>query len=72
MSGSQGMLNIDNLQLNNMDYSMPPSNSLVTNRVNKRNYFQNRSYSEGQTMIAQFNTGTDCVNVKNSKLVIKD
>jgi hypothetical protein len=65
------MLNIDNLQLNNMDYSMPASNSLVTNRVNKRNYFQNRNYSEGQTMIAQFNTGTDCVNVKNSKLVLK-
>lgn len=68
---NESITNIDNLILNNIDYSMPPNNSLVTNRVVKRNFFQNRTYTDQQTMICQFNTGTDAINCKNSRLVIK-
>ena len=69
MSGE--ITNIENLSLNNMDYQMPPNNSVCVNRVTKRNYFQNRTYTDQQTMICQFNTGTDSINCKNSRLVIK-
>jgi hypothetical protein len=78
-SGSGGMpgqmsgeiTNIENLSLNNMDYQLPPNNSVCVNRVTKRNYFQNRTYTDAQTMICQFNTGTDSINCKNSRLVLK-
>ena len=56
---------------NNMSYRLPTPSSVVTNRVLKRQYFQNRSYSSEQTMTCQFNTGTDFVDLKNSALVLK-
>jgi len=56
---------------NNLSYTLPTPSSVVTNRVLKRQYFQNRSYSSEQTMTCQFNTGTDYVDLKNSALVIK-
>lgn len=56
---------------NNYSYKLPTPTSVVTNRVLKRQYFQQRSYSEGQTAICQFNTGVDYVDLQNSSLFIK-
>jgi hypothetical protein len=56
---------------NNLDYKLPTPSSVVTNRVLKRNYFQNRSYGEGQTMVCTLSTGTDQVDLKNSSLVLQ-
>ena len=56
---------------NNLIYRMPTPSSVVVNRVLKRQYFQQRSYSGEQTMTCQFNTGTDFVDLKNSALVLK-
>jgi len=52
-------------------YKLPTPTSVVTNRVLKRQYFQQRSYSSEQTMTCTFNTGTDYVDVKNSALILK-
>ena len=59
------------LFINNLSYQLPTPSSVVTNRVLKRAYFQNRNYASENTMICQFNTGSDSVNTKNSKLVLK-
>lgn len=59
------------LFVNNLTYSLPSASSVCTNRVTKRSYFQNRTYGSQSTMICQFNTGTDFINTKNSKLVLK-
>ena len=59
------------LFVNNLTYSLPSASSVCTNRVTKRSYFQNRNYGSQSTMICQFNTGTDFINTKNSKLVLK-
>ena len=56
---------------NNLSYKLPIPSSVAVDRVLKRQYFQNTSYGEGQTMIATFNTGTDYIDTKNSSLVIK-
>jgi len=56
---------------NNLSYTLPTPSSVVTNRVLKRQYFQNRSYSSEQTMTCQLNTGTDYVDLKNSALILK-
>lgn len=55
---------------NNLIYEAPSPSSLTTNRVLKRQQFQNRSYSEQQTATCTFNTGVDFVDQKNSSLVI--
>ena len=59
------------LFVNNLSYTLPTPSSVVTNRVVKRSYFQNRTYGSQSTMIAQWNTGNDFINTKNSKLVLK-
>jgi hypothetical protein len=57
---------------NNLDYKLPPMTSLTTNRVLKKQRFQNREYAgENSTMTCQWNTGTDFVDPKNSSLVLK-
>lgn len=56
---------------NNLSFTLPTPSSVVTNRVLKRQFFQNRSYPSEQTMTCQFNTGTDFVDLKNSALIIK-
>jgi hypothetical protein len=56
---------------NNLQYKLPIPSSVVTNRCLKRNYFQNRSYAQEQTMTCQLGTGTDFVDLKNSALVMK-
>lgn len=56
---------------NNLSYKLPIPSSVTVDRVLKRQYFQNTSYSEGQTMVCTLNTGTDYVDTKNSSLVMK-
>ena len=56
---------------NNLTYTLPSSSSIATNRVMKRNYFQNRNYQNDTTMICQFNTGTDFIDPINSTLNLK-
>jgi hypothetical protein len=56
---------------NNLSYKLPTPTSVTTNRVLKRQYFQQRKYTQGQTMISQWNTGSDLVDTKNSALVLK-
>lgn len=56
---------------NNLSYTMPTPSSVTTNRVHKRNYFQNRTYTEGQTMVCSLNTGIDFIDTKNSTLNIR-
>jgi len=56
---------------NNLTYTLPSSSSIATNRVMKRNYFQNRNYQNDTTMICQFNTGTDFIDPINSSLNLK-
>jgi hypothetical protein len=56
---------------NNLVYRMPTPSSVAVNRVLKRQFFQQRTYSDTQTMTCQWNTGTDFVDLKNSALVLK-
>ena len=56
---------------NNLTYTLPSASSIATNRVMKRNYFQNRNYQNDTTMICQFNTGTDFIDPINSSLNLK-
>ena len=56
---------------NNLTYKLPTPTSVVSNRVRKRNYFQNRSYTQGQTMVCTLNTGADFIDLNNSSLVVK-
>jgi len=56
---------------NNLTYTLPSSSSIATNRVMKRNYFQNRNYQNDTTMISQWNTGTDFIDPVNSTLNLK-
>ncbi len=56
---------------NNLTYKLPTPSSVVTNRVLKRQHFQQRQYSAQQTMTCKWNTGTDYVDLKNSALVLK-
>ena len=56
---------------NNLTYTLPSASSIATNRVMKRNYFQNRTYQNDTTMICQLNTGTDFIDPVNSTLNLK-
>ena len=56
---------------NNLTYTLPSASSIATNRVMKRNYFQNRTYQNDTTMICQLNTGTDFIDPINSTLNLK-
>ena len=56
---------------NNLTYTLPSASSIATNRVMKRNYFQNRNYQNDTTMICQFNTGTDFIDPINSSLNLR-
>ena len=47
---------------NNLIYDAPAASSVTTNRVLKRQQFQNRNYSEGQTATCTLNTGTDFID----------
>jgi len=57
--------------INNLSYKLPQPSSVVTSRILKRMYFQNRGYKEGQTAVIQFSSGTEYIDCKNSSLVVK-
>lgn len=57
------------LRVNNLVYRQPDSLSLATNRTMKRQKFQQSSYSDGETAIINFNTGSDYIKGCNSYLV---
>ena len=56
---------------NNLTYTLPNPVSVATNRVMKKQYFQNRRYDQEQTATCQWNTGVDLVDPKDSTLVFK-
>ena len=55
---------------NNLQYTLPTPSSVASNRVMKKNYFQQRNYIGSTTAIAQLNTGTDFIDPINSTLNI--
>jgi hypothetical protein len=55
---------------NNLQYTLPTPSSVASNRVMKKNYFQQRNYLGSTTAIAQLNTGTDFIDPINSTLNI--
>lgn len=59
------------LFVNNLLYKNPVPQSVVVDRVLKRQYFQNTRYNAGQTMICILNTGSDFVDTDNSSLILK-
>ncbi len=65
------MSKTENLSINNLIYSLPPSSTAAIERSYKRNYFDNRSYDEGRTMRAVFQTGAQYVSCETSSLVIR-
>lgn len=56
---------------NNMSYTLPSPASVVTNKVYKRQPFQQRKYASEATMLCTWNTGNDMIDTANSSLVLK-
>ena len=56
---------------NGLSYQLPVPTSLVVDKTCKRNYFNNRTYSAGQTMVCTWNTGSEFINIHESSLVVK-
>jgi hypothetical protein len=56
------------LLVNNLSYHQPEALSLAVQRSYSRNFFQRRSYGEGETAVIDFNSGTDYVDPGNSYL----
>src|SRR4051812_1172630 len=56
------------LLVNNLSYHQPEALSLAVQRAYSRQFFQRRSYVNGETAIIDFNSGTDFVDPGNSYL----
>lgn len=56
------------LLVNNLSYHQPEALSLAVQRAYSRQYFQRQSYSNGETAVIDFNSGTDYVDPGNSYL----
>lgn len=56
------------LLVNNLSYHQPEALSLAVQRAYSRQFFQRRSYTNGETAIIDFNSGTDFVDPANSYL----
>jgi hypothetical protein len=56
---------------NGLSYQLPVPTSVVTNKVKKRSYFQNRSYDSQQTMVCTWSSASDYIDAANSNLVVK-
>ena len=55
---------------NNLTYQMPQPLSVASDRVYKKQWFQNRNYSDtDQTMICDWNSGNNFIDTANSFLV---
>ncbi len=65
------MSKTENLIVNNLVYSVPPSSTACIERSYKRGYFDNRSYTKERTMRCVIQTGAQYVNTLTSSLVIK-
>jgi hypothetical protein len=65
------MSKTENLIVNNLVYSVPPSSTAAIERSYKRGYFDNRQYAEERTMRCVVQTGAQYVNCATSTLVIK-
>jgi len=65
------MSKTENLIVNNLVFSVPPSSTAAIERSYKRGYFDNRSYDEERTMRAVVQTGAQYVNCATSTLTIK-
>ena len=52
--------------MNNLSYHKPEALSLTVQRAYSRQYFQRQTYSNGETAIIDFNSGTDYVDPGNS------
>src|SRR5689334_11586455 len=50
------------LLVNNLSYHQPEALSLAVQRAYSRQFFQRRSYTNGETAIIDFNSGTDFVD----------
>ena len=61
----------ENLIVNNLVFSVPPSSTAAIERSYKRGYFDNRSYDEERTMRCVVQTGAQYVNCATSTLTIK-
>ena len=61
----------ENLIVNNLVYSVPPSSTACIERSYKRGYFDNRKYTKERTMRCVIQTGAQYVNTLTSSLVIK-
>ena len=59
------------MRVNNLIYKQPDSLSLAVNRTMKRQKFQQNSYSDGETAIINFNTGSDYMKNCNSYLTFE-
>ncbi len=59
----------EKLVVNNLIYTLPSAETVVSDRNDMRNYFDQRDYKTGQTMRAVFQTGSKYVDVLNSQLV---
>jgi hypothetical protein len=65
------MSKTENLIVNNLVYSVPPSSTAAIERSYKRGYFDNREYAAERTMRCVVQTGAQYVNCANSSLIIK-
>jgi hypothetical protein len=59
------------LEQNNLRYELPQPTSVVSSRAVKRQYPQQRTASEGQTVTFTLNTGTSLVDQANSYLFLQ-
>jgi hypothetical protein len=59
----------EKLVVNNLVYTLPSAETVVNDRNDMRNYFDQRDYKAGQTIRAVFQTGSKYVDVLNSQLV---
>ena len=65
------MSKTENLIVNNLVYSVPPSSTAAIERSYKRGYFDNREYAAERTMRCVVQTGAQYVNCGTSNLIIK-
>ena len=59
------------LLINNLSYEQPEALSLAVTRAYSRQFFQRRSYTNGETALIDFNCGTDFVDPANSYITLQ-
>jgi hypothetical protein len=69
MNSSENDEQTSTLMVNQLVYMTPPSLSLATNRSLQRQFAQRRSYTQGETVVFQMNSGSDYCDPENSYMV---